>query len=262
MAKKKRKKRPQSSSVATRPRPDATASGAAGTAATPAAPERPSNRQLRKEQARIERERRLRLARRRLRMRRLLRLGVPLLLIVAIVGFFVWRGIREGEALAQARAAINCGDVETKQEQLDAFEALGNRSHAPPFVEGQGGEPATAGAHTNALPPEPKVYEEPVPEANAVHNLEHGYVLIYYSAEGENALPDDARSTLESVAEGETEVLMAPYEGLAEPLALVSWGRTQTCAPPADADQGDVETVARGFIEEFKNSSLAPEPAA
>ncbi len=256
MAKKKRKKRGQPSGVATRPRPEA-AAGAA-----PDAPERPSNRQLRKEQARIERERRLRQARRRMRTRRLLRIGIPLLVIAAVVAFFVLRSIREGEAVAEANAALGCGPVETKQDDLDAFEALGGRSHVPPFAEGQNGVPATAGAHSQALPPEPSVYDEPVPEANAIHNLEHGYVLIYYAAEGDNALPEDLRSALASAAEDEAEVIMSPYEGLAEPMALVSWGRIQTCSPPSDADPGDAETVARGYIDDYRNSSLAPEPGA
>lgn len=195
-------------------------------------------------------------------MRRFVRVGVPLIVIVAIVGFFVWRNVQEGQALSRARAAIDCGEVETRQDELDAFAALGNRTHVEPFVEGQNGVPATAGAHSQALNPEPKIYEEPVPEANAVHNLEHGYVLIYYAADGENALAEDLVGALEGVAEEEAEVIMAPYEGLAQPMALVSWGRLQTCAPPAGADPGDVETAARGFIEEYRNSSLAPEPGA
>ena len=262
MAKKKRKKRPQSSGVGTRPRPQAAATAPEAPATAPRAPERPSNRQARKEQARIERERRLRLARRRLRMRRLIRWGLPLLVIGAIVAFFVVGTLRDGAALAEAREAFGCNDPELQQDEIDAFEALGNQTHVEPFAEGENGIPATAGAHASALPPEPKVYDQPVPEANAVHNLEHGYVLIYYAAEGENALADDLVSSLESVAEEEAEVIMAPYDDLAEPVTFVSWGQLQTCSPPEGAGAGDAEAVARAFIDEFRNSSLAPEAAA
>ena len=234
--------------VATEPRPRAPEPGG------------PSNRQLRKEQARIERERRLRRARRQIRTRRAIRWGLPVLVILAVAAFFVWRNIAQSRAAAQAAEAFGCGAIETKQDQLDAADALGPAIHQEPFAQGTGGEPATAGAHSTPLPQEPAVYGDPVPEANAVHNLEHGYILIYYQAEGDAPLPDDVRTELESLAEGQDKVIVAPYEGLESGLALTAWGKIQTCIPPAGADPQDAVLVAENFIDEFKSGGLAPEP--
>jgi hypothetical protein len=123
--------------------------------------------------------------------------------------------------------------------------------------------PAFGGNHTGGtLPGEPKIYTQQPPEQTAIHNLEHGYVIVYYAADGENALDEGLVSALEGVVEGESEVLMSPYEGLADPLYFVAWGARQACDPPADASTEDVVDVAEGFIAEWKNGEFAPEAAA
>jgi Protein of unknown function (DUF3105) len=254
MAKKKRKKqrRPQQGSPAP-----------AGPAVT-TAEERTTSRQERKEQARRDRERRIREARRRQRMRKLARWGIAAAVVLGVGGFIFWQTQQGRELEADARAAanrLNCGPVETQQEEVDAAAALDQQTlHSPPFAQGQDGVPVTAGAHSSPLPPEPAVYEQSIPEENAVHNLEHGYVLIYYAAEGQNRLSENIRSQLEEVAGREEKVLMAPYPNLAASLDLVAWGQLQTCKPPEDADPEDAATVADFFISRFRSGGLAPEP--
>jgi hypothetical protein len=263
MAKKKRKKRPvQRPSQGT----------GTATAARPEAPDRsPSARAERKEQARRERERRIKLARRRQRIRRATRWGAAAGVVALIAGgVYLFTGeSREARAEAQAAArALNCTPVDLDQaEQPDPYEGMSPEeiaavNHSPPFASGQNGVPATAGPHSQQLPSDPAVYEQPVPEANIVHNLEHGYALIYYAAAGENALSDDIRSELEEVARSQSEVIMAPYPDLASPMALVAWRELQQCDPGEDADPEDALVVAEEFIDRFKNGSLAPEPAA
>jgi hypothetical protein len=217
-----------------------------------------SNRQARKEAARRERERRIKAARRRVRRRRAIRAGI-VLAVAAAVGGFVWYQVTADRRLEQAALAagerLGAGEVQEPPN-------LG-RSHSPPFVEGENGEPATSGAHTDPLPPDPKVYDDPVPEANAVHNLEHGYVLVYYQPEGEDRLPDDVRAALADFVEGEAEVLMAPYPQLNEgsSLALAAWNRLQMIGVPEDAAPDDAVTVTQYFVEQFRNST-APEAGA
>lgn len=263
MAKKKRKKRPvQRPSQGT----------GTATAARPEAPDRsPSARAERKEQARRERERRIKLARRRQRIRRATRWGAAAGVVALIAGgVYLFTGeSREARAEAQAAArALNCTPVDLDQaEQPDPYEGMSPEevaavNHSPPFASGENGVPATAGPHSQQLPSDPAVYEQAVPEANIVHNLEHGYVLIYYAAAGENALSDDIRSELEEVARSQSEVLMAPYPDLASPMALVAWRELQQCDPGDEADPEDAVVVAEEFIDRFKNGSLAPEPAA
>jgi Protein of unknown function (DUF3105) len=248
MAKKKRKKQ----------RRPTTEAGVA-TAEAPT-----TTRQERKEQARRERERRIREARRRQRMRRLARWGIAAAVVAAVgTTIFVFTGQGRQEA-AEAEAAanrLNCSPIQTKQDEVDAATALDQETlHSPPFAQGRNGVPVTAGPHATPLPPQPAVYEQPIPEENAVHNLEHGYVVMYYAAEGENALADPIRSRLQDLANGEEKVLMAPYRGLAASFDLVAWGKLQTCTPPQDADADDAATVAEYFISQFRSGGLAPEP--
>ena len=255
MAKKRKKRRhPQ------RPRPQQPGGTAdARPAAEPEAEREqgPSRRAERKEEARRERERRIRQARRRQRTRRLIRWGIFIGVVAVIGGIVWWQGREDRELQARATAAaerVNASEVETEPE-------LPNE-HVEPFAQGEGGVPAMGGNHSNALPPEPKVYSQPVAEANSIHNLEHGYVLVYYAADGDNALDEKFVSALEDLVNDETEVLMAPYEGLAEPLYLVAWGARQSVDPPAEASPDDVSLVTEAFIEEWKNGEFAPEAAA
>jgi hypothetical protein len=250
MAKKKRRRRPSQ-----RPAQRAGTATAASNAETT---ERTvSARAERKEQARRERERRIKLARRRKRARRAVRWGIAAAVVVG-VGAFVWAQIQGREELQkQAREAAGRIDCAQPQQQPDA-----GRGHQPPFAQGQDGVPATSGNHSNALPPDPAVYTQPVPEASAIHNLEHGYVLVYYADSGDNALPEDLVSELEDLVDSESEVIMAPYPGLSSKLALASWRQLQTCDPPGDANPEDAVTVAEAFIDRFRNGPLAPEAAA
>src|SRR5688500_3549588 len=182
MAKKKRKRRP--------PARPAQRAGAATATASPTEERTVSARAERKEQARRERERRIKQARRRQRIRRATRWGIAVA-VVAGVGAFVWFQTRESAELRERAAAaaerLDCTDIQTMQQEVDAAAALDSQTlHSPPFGQGQNGIPVTAGRHSSPLPPDPSVYEQPIPEANAIHNLEHGYVIVYYADGGDN----------------------------------------------------------------------------
>jgi Protein of unknown function (DUF3105) len=249
--KKKRRNRPT--------RPAATSAGPATERADAGRPV--SHRAERKEQARRERERRIKQARRQHRLRRAARWGVALA-IVGGIGAFAWVQVQENqqaeERAAEAAGRLDCSPI---RETPDLVAGLSQAEiHSPPFAEGTGGVPATNGRHSSPLPPEPAVYDQPVPEANAVHNLEHGYVLIYYRGEGDQALAPEILSALEELAESENKVLVAPYPGLANKFDLVAWRKLQTCDPPDDAEPEDAVTLAEGFISQFRAGGLAPEP--
>jgi Protein of unknown function (DUF3105) len=221
----------------------------------------PSHRAERKEQARRERERRIKQARRRQRIRRATRWGVALA-VVGGIGAFAWVQVRANqeskEAAREAAGRVGCGAIQTSPDLTAGLSST--EIHSPPFTEGTGGVPATNGRHSSPLPPEPAVYDQPIPEASAVHNLEHGYVIIYYRNQGADALSEDIVASLENLAESEDKVLMAPYPDLANGFDLVAWRKLQTCDPGEDADPGDAVTVARGFISQFLGGGLAPEP--
>lgn len=251
MAKKKRKRHPQ------RPRPQSSGGTAVATAEPTEAERSPSKRAERKEEARRERERRIKQARRRRRNRRLIRWGTAVGVVGLIAGGIYLAGGESRDLERRAGAAagrVNAAEVETEPD-LPA-------EHVEPFAAGVNGVPAVGGNHSSNLPPEPKVYTQQPPEESVIHNFEHGYVAIYYAEEGENALDPKFVSALEDLVNGESEVFLSPYEGLAQPLYLTAWGARQAVDPPTDASVEDVTLVAQAFIDEWKNGQFAPEPSA
>ena len=257
MAKKKRKRQPQRP----RPRPQtgAAEAGAAREAVESEGSLPASRRAERKEEAKRERERRIKQARARQRNRKLIRWGILLLVVVVIAGIVWFAGRQERQEQEEAALAadrISCTEIEEQEATLP-------NDHKEPYASGEGGVPAFGGNHTGGtLGADPKVYQQQPPEQTAIHNLEHGYVIVYYAADGDNALDAEIVSALEGMVEGESEVLMSPYDGLDQPLYFVAWGARQSCDPPAEADPADAVDVAEGFISEWKNGDFAPEAAA
>jgi hypothetical protein len=232
----------------------------------PARPvERSPARAERKEEARKEREARIRRARRRVLLRRLTRVGIVVVLAGLIAGFIYWRGgesRRLNQAAAEAADRLGCTEVQDLQEEGRQHLAAGE---PPPDY---GTTPGTSGKHNGApLPADPHVYDQPFDEnleARAVHNLEHGYVIIYYRQDGENALPRNVVNALADVANAENKVIMAPYPELPDrqSLVLAAWTQLQTCPPMTDADANSAVRLVDGFINRFRGGGDAPEPTA
>jgi uncharacterized protein DUF3105 len=224
-------------------------------------PEPTAARVERKEEARKEREARIRRARRRVLLRRLSRVGIVILLAGLIAGFIYWRGgetRRANQAAAAAAERLGCTQVQDLPDEGREHLSVGE---APPAY---GSTPATSGKHNPVtLPADPSVYDQPFDEnleAQAVHNLEHGYVLIYYKKDGPDALPKNVVDALADLASSEDKVIMAPHAGLPEgqSLALAAWTHLQTC--PKTTKAGDVMDVVNGFIRTFRGGGDAPEP--
>ena len=183
-----------------------------------------------------------------------------MLLVVAVLAYVLLLRTRgPGEippaALAAASAA-GCGDLEQPVVQDPS------RAHLAP---GEGFDypslPAAAGPHdASPLPPDPHVYQRPVPETRAVHNLEHAYVLIYYRPTAEGGMSSDTIDALERLAREQSRVIMAPYPSLPEgqALALVAWNTRWMC--PADVTAAQAVTIAAGFVDAFRGTTVAPEP--
>ncbi len=93
------------------------------------------------------------------------------------------------------------------------------------------------------------VYDNPIPDGNAIHSLEHGLVWISYSPD----LVDDATvSALEDIAgDFRRDVIVSPRPDNAMPIAAVSWGRILRL------DEIDAEQI-RAFVSTNRNRS--PEP--
>lgn len=228
-------------------------------------PEQAPARTARKEEARKEREARIRRARRRVLLRRLTRVGIVIVLAGLIAAFVYWNGAADRRMRAAAAAAadrLGCSEV---QDPPDEGEGHLAPAEPPPDY---GTSPATSGRHNQSpLPSEPQVYDQPFDaalEAQAVHNLEHGYVLLYYRQDGDAAVPNAAVNALADLTNSEDQVILAPYAELPEgqSLAFAAWQHLQTCPQVTPEDTDDVVAVGRGFITRFKDGSDAPEAAA
>jgi Protein of unknown function (DUF3105) len=146
---------------------------------------------------------------------------------------------------------------------------------AVPLFEGEDAPPAALGAvrayedlpvvHTSAevdyaqTPPvggphDPEwldcgVYDEPVRDENAVHDLEHGAVWIAYD-------PELAAGDVEELARLLPQNgILSPYDGLGAPVVVTVWGRQLELE---GADDPRLEL----FIDELGGGETAPEPFA
>jgi hypothetical protein len=189
----------------------------------------------------------------------LLRRAAIVLLAVGLIYVLLLRtrspGPVSAAALRAARAA-GCGAI-----THPAASAPGGIHLQPGESFTYSQHPATSGPHDpSPLPPDPHVYEEPVPETRAVHNLEHAYVLIYYRPAADGGLAAETVDALEELAGVASRVIMAPYPDLppGTALALAAWNTLWEC--PTHVTRTQAVTIARGFVDAFAGTSIAPEP--
>lgn len=116
--------------------------------------------------------------------------------------------------------------------------------------------PPTGGQHnsislgdTNRFYP---LSQKPRPE-RAVHNLEHGYIVVWYDSK----LPASDVSKLQSLTQSPTtsRLLVVGWTGDLpdnKHVVLTSWGRTERCSTVSDA-------VINNFYAKHLNANIAPE---
>jgi len=91
-------------------------------------------------------------------------------------------------------------------------------------------------------------YDQPVPEENAVHSLEHGAIWITYPT-GSDSVFVDALAPYAN----QLKVIVSPVDGQTSPVLVTGWGVQLETDDPADSriDQ---------FIAAFIGGGNAPEP--
>ena len=92
--------------------------------------------------------------------------------------------------------------------------------------------PPTSGPHLPDLAPA-GWHDEPVVKELAVHNLEDGYVAVWYRPNLDQARKDRLRALVQEYGD---KVIAAPYEGLDVPIALTAWTRLDKL-PALDEDR-------------------------
>jgi hypothetical protein len=238
-------------------KPRRPSTGTVAPAASPRASGASPERRERKEQARQAREAERKRAERSARIRRL---GTFALIGVIAVGvLYILQRAASPRPLPQsaidAGKAAGCSDVQTP-----AASAPGGLHLQPGASYRYDQHPATSGYHDpTPLPIPPRVYTAPIQETNAVHNLEHGAVIMYYRHSGDGALPPGIVARLTTIANESHNVILAPYTSLPDgtALALTAWNKLQTC--PSTVSGPQTTNIARGFIEAWVCTSNAPE---
>ncbi|TPW73436.1 DUF3105 domain-containing protein [Schumannella sp. 10F1B-5-1] len=95
------------------------------------------------------------------------------------------------------------------------------------------------------------VYDQPVPNENAVHDLEHGAIWFTYDPDRVSGVKLDALKAIMP----DSYATLSPYPGLNAPMAASAWGAQIKFSNPENAK------VAQ-FIEDYWRSPNAPEPGA
>ena len=255
-------------------------------------PNRRVTKAEKKEQARLERERiqQQMHARRRNRTIGIVVIAAALAAVVAVVVILQPGGGSASaqpavdELLSQAKgaaAAAGCDAVQiTKPYDPADADAVhigsDDRFMSMPPLSTYATIPPTSGPH-NPVPLAAGVYDTPPPIDQAIHSLEHGGTILWYSPDAPDALvqaiADFYGRRVSDAAVGQDRLIVAPYDypdqgaaGSLPPgtqMALVAWHRLQLCdqvnlAVAFDfTSQYSVPTVAdREYIGE------APEPGA
>ena len=159
--------------------------------------------------------------------------GAVLVLGAALAAPLVDRALRGDE---QAQRALDLTLVETWD--------IPERAHAIDDVTYPQAPPA-GGAHAPVWL-DCGVYDVPVRDENAVHDLEHGTVWVTHD-------PDLSDSDVAALAEQLPDnAIMSPREGLPSPVVVTVWGAQ------LQLDGADDERLGL-FLEEYGDGSTAPE---
>lgn len=163
------------------------------------------------------------------------------------------------EAGATGAAAADAGcDVATPGWDGDTTHVP--LAEAPPVDELYPQRPAFGGQHTPEWLPA-GVYDAPVEERAAVHNLEHGAVAVWYASD----LEQGQVAAIEGWAEDRNGaglldertgagLVVAPYDGdLDAPVAFRAWGVT------ADCEDFDIGFADLFVADHFGSAGVAPE---
>lgn len=159
--------------------------------------------------------------------------------VLAIIGLFVWQGLRPrtGEEISIMTSTHIAVDSDPGEYNSD-----------PPTSGPHYPEEAQAGFH------ETNTYQYPA--GYLVHNLEHGYIIFWYNC---GLLDETAcanlKSQIKSVMDefNNVKVIAYPWDSLDVPVTITSWGRLQK-----------METFNAAQARAFYKSNLnrSPEPNA
>lgn len=158
---------------------------------------------------------------------------------VAVVGLVV-------TVVVTAEPPVDPADISI--EGLQTYDSLTANHVTEPVTYEQ--SPPVGGDHA-AVWLNCGIYTEPVPEMNAVHDLEHGAVWVTYN-------PDEVTGADLETLQGsvpDTYITMSPWPDLQAPVVASAWG--------AQVELDGIDDPRLGqFIDKYWKSADAPEPGA
>lgn len=164
-----------------------------------------------------------------------------LVVVLALIGVLIIAGVVVAATMLASEEPVG-----RDLSEVASYPDLGNQ-HSPDDLDYPQTPPA-GGPHAPVWL-DCGVYDEPVRDENAVHDLEHGTVWITYDPD----LDEDAVDEL--VAALPQNGILSPYDGLPAPVVVTVWGKQLELTGSDDPRLGL-------FIEEFGNGVTAPEPFA
>ena len=164
-----------------------------------------------------------------------------IVIVVVVLGLGVW-----------ALVGWAKGAGPQTPDQSVFYEAQ-SRDHIEPGTEhpAYNSNPPSGGWHY-ALTAKKKYYTEPVPDENALHNLEHGDVWITYSPN----LPEEVKDSLKKYAF--SKIVISPREANDTDIAIVAWEHVDAF----NLEGGVVpDERIRDFIKRYRNKGPEKLPA-
>ena len=160
------------------------------------------------------------------RRRNLITSVIALVIIGAVLALVLSDRQAENAPIGPANAqAAGCGEVEEFEEQEPQHIEEGSQ-HEP-----YNSDPPTSGPHYSS-PAESQFYSSPVEPERLVHNLEHGFTVIWYQPD----LPEETIDQLQDLVEDAAPfVLATPYSGGDSPITLTAWQNSLSCESPSTA---------------------------
>ncbi len=101
------------------------------------------------------------------------------------------------------------------------------------------------------------IYDKPLNDANAVHDLEHGAVWITYQPN----LDSSVVNTLRGIVGSNTYLLLSPYNNLPAPIVASAWGGGGKTGYQMRLNPGQYDLLNQ-FIAKHRDGTDAPEHGA
>jgi len=205
-----------------------------------------------KQQRREAEERRKREAKRQQQKKNLITLGVAAV-VIALVAALVISDRRAAEGpVGVAAGEAGCND----KQDVDAVGAEHideGAQHAP-----YNSTPPTNGPHY-ATPSNVGFFTSPIEPERAVHNLEHGTIVIWY----DSAAPQSVKDDIEALVDKEpASTLATPYDGLDKNFYLTAWNKL----PSEGEDSAGTgyylgcDAVAQEVVDDFRREHQGKGP--